>query len=656
MVAKPVWTVEQIVNQLAYEGTSTAPWSSSELGVPRELTFSFPTEAPPEDAVVVDYDTFAAFNADQTAAARQAVANFADVIDVAFTEVAGGGGDIRFMTLYHSSPTNYYSGMAYGPGPGYGGDVFINRFPNPNHDVVHPAPSEVGFVTFMHEIAHAMGLGHGGNYDGGYPTYAADALYAQDTQQYTVMSYFDRLFAENGSDHTYEGNEQRFAETLMLYDIAALQSLYGANPTTRAGDTTYGFNSNVGADSPYDFSQNIDPVVCIYDAGGVDTLDFSGFTERTRLDLGEGAFSDTARMAQNVSIAFGTVIENANGGSAADLIVGNAIGNVLRGNGGADNLEGLDGDDTIFGGGNPTSGISLGSGVFRDQSASNGARSSAVDISRLFSLRSDGDISNSTTVPHVQIRNLNTTASRDYFKLTINNVGAVITLDADHTPIDPVFVDTFVQIFDSKGVLKAENDTSYGSDPGSQHGNDSLLEYTVTKPGTYFISVGNSGDQNLPAGGSYELQVSVAGERFSNEKLKGGNGADTLFGQKGQDDLNGGLGADTISGGAGRDSIIFNTTLGPSNVDTITDFVAGDTIKLDDAIFTRLGTWSAAKFWASATGAAHDASDRIVYETDTGKLLYDADGNRAGGRAAVLFAQLGTNSHPLIDAGDFAIV
>jgi serralysin len=560
------------------------------------------------------------------------------------------------MTTYHSSPDNYYSAQAYGPGPGYHGDVFVNRYPNPSHDVVHPAPSEVGFVTFLHEVCHAMGLAHGGDYGPGNPTYATDALYSQDTQQYTVMSFFDRYFADNGSDHTYEGNEQRFAETLMVYDIAALQSLYGANPNTRLGNTTYGFNANVGAGSPYDFSQNIDPVVCIYDAGGIDALDLSGFTESTRIDLHDGSFSDTARMAQNVSIAFGTIIENGYGGSAADIIVGNAIGNVLCGNGGADDINGLEGNDTLFGGDNLTSGISLGSGVFRDKSASNSSRSAAVDISQLFSLKNDGDIFNSTTVPHVQIRNLHTTASLDWFKLTVNNAGAIITLDVDHATVDgaPVFVDTHLRLYDSKGKLKAENDTSYGSDPGSQHGNDSLIEYTVTKPGTYYIAVGNSGFVNLPPGGSYELQVSVDRERFPNEKLDGGEGDDMLFGEKGSDDLSGGLGADTIGSGAGRDSIIFNTLLGPSNVDLITDFKADDTIVLDDAIFTRVGRWGASKFWASASGKAHDASDRITYETDTGRLFYDADGNKAGAR--VLFAQLGTTAHPLIDATDVALI
>ncbi|MGO4842881.1 calcium-binding protein, partial [Rhizobiaceae sp. 2RAB30] len=70
--------------------------------------------------------------------------------------------------------------------------------------------------------------------------------------------------------------------------------------------------------------------------------------------------------------------------------------------------------------------------------------------------------------------------------------------------------------------------------------------------------------------------------------------------------------------------------------------VPQDTIRLDNAVMaglgTTLGTLAAAKFWKSATGLAHDADDRIIYETDTGKLFYDSNGNAAGG--AIHFATL----------------
>jgi Ca2+-binding RTX toxin-like protein len=118
--------------------------------------------------------------------------------------------------------------------------------------------------------------------------------------------------------------------------------------------------------------------------------------------------------------------------------------------------------------------------------------------------------------------------------------------------------------------------------------------------------------------------------------------ANTLTGNAGNNVLNGGLGSDILTGGAGADSFLFNTALGASNVDQITDFVAiDDTIRLDDAVFTALGlgTLAGAAFASNLTGDATTNAHRIIYETDTGQLYYDADG--VGGAAArVQFATL----------------
>lgn len=54
-----------------------------------------------------------------------------------------------------------------------------------------------------------------------------------------------------------------------------------------------------------------------------------------------------------------------------------------------------------------------------------------------------------------------------------------------------------------------------------------------------------------------------------------------------------------------------------------------------------LGTLHVSKFWMSTSGLAHDATDRIIYETDTGKLFYDPDGTGAVGR--IQFAGLAPN-------------
>jgi Ca2+-binding RTX toxin-like protein len=130
--------------------------------------------------------------------------------------------------------------------------------------------------------------------------------------------------------------------------------------------------------------------------------------------------------------------------------------------------------------------------------------------------------------------------------------------------------------------------------------------------------------------------------------------ANTLVGNGGANSLNGLTGNDTLTGGSGADSFIFSTALGSSNIDVITDFSSpGDTIRLDDAVFTglALGTLSAAAFARNTTGNAADASDRIIYETDTGKLFFDRDGT--GAAAKVHFATVGTNI--AMTAADFFV-
>ncbi|MDE3816037.1 calcium-binding protein [Sinorhizobium meliloti] len=141
-----------------------------------------------------------------------------------------------------------------------------------------------------------------------------------------------------------------------------------------------------------------------------------------------------------------------------------------------------------------------------------------------------------------------------------------------------------------------------------------------------------------------------------NNAMSGNGAANTLNGAAGNDLLNGSLGNDTLIGSAGLDTFFFSTALNASsNVDTIVDFVvADDTIRLEDGIFTAVvgtGVLTAAQFATNSTGLAEDADDRIIYESDTGQLLYDSDGNGSGG--SVHFATIGTNL--AISAADFFI-
>ena len=159
--------------------------------------------------------------------------------------------------------------------------------------------------------------------------------------------------------------------------------------------------------------------------------------------------------------------------------------------------------------------------------------------------------------------------------------------------------------------------------------------------------------ENLDGGAYGDHFVGDAGYN----SLRGFAGNDVLDGRAGGDMLVGGKGSDVLIGGAGAD--IFGFSDIRTGIDTIVDLRAsqGDTIRLSRSAFVGMSNHplTADEFYA-APGAtqAHDASDRIVYDTTTGALYYDADG--LGGQAALQFALLGTEHHPLLQFSQFTVV
>jgi len=156
---------------------------------------------------------------------------------------------------------------------------------------------------------------------------------------------------------------------------------------------------------------------------------------------------------------------------------------------------------------------------------------------------------------------------------------------------------------------------------------------------------GSSGDDVIHGlGGSDKLYGNQGNDRLEggsgNDSLWGGSGADTLLGGDGRDALYGGTGLDVLTGGAGSDRFVFDASLGPSNVDKITDFSSvDDTIYLENGVFTAListGTLNASAFFSGTV--AQDSSDRVIYNPNTGALTYDPDGT--GTAASVEFAQV----------------
>ena len=511
------------------------------------------------------------------------------------------------------------------------------------------------------------------------------------------MSYFEAY--ETGAFHYSNG--VKYASTLLLHDIAAVQRLYGANMTARTGDTIYGFNSTAGLDS-YDFTKNQAPVIAIWDAGGAhDVLDASGYAFNQVIDLHAGAFSNIGGMRLNVAIAEGTTIEDAVGGSLDDTMTGNAGANILTGNGGWDTISGLDGDDTLNGNdgndnlnggdgkdllsggaGNDTltggtGGDQLNGGAGDDTTTGgDGNDTYFVDSDLDYAIESNAVLGSGGD--DLVVSGVSYWLGDNFERLTLSGTAAIAAI--------------------GNGLANALTGNSAANVLNGYGGNDSLnggggADVMNGGDGSDIYYIDNGADKAIEsnaalASGGSDLVVSTVtfalganvermtlsgaaaiggtGNALANQ-LTGNSGANTLAGLGGNDVISGGAGNDTIkgglgndwlTGGAGRDVFVFDTVLRPSaNRDTIKDFSsADDTIKLENAVFTGLGTsigaLAAAKFWASAQGVAHDASDRIIYNKSTGVLSYDADGNGKG--AAIQFALL--ENHAPLNIGDFIVI
>ncbi|MBO9379530.1 peptidase M10, serralysin-like protein [Sphingomonas histidinilytica] len=209
------------------------------------------------------------------------------------------------------------------------------------------------YTTLIHEWGHVLGLGHGGAYDEsldfGSPRYTSF-----DSLPWTLMSYNDPASGfswgtSRASDGLLYANTP---VTPMPLDIVAIQRIYGvAIDTPLSGGQVYGFNSNItGPIARYfDFTQNSRPIVTLWNKGVGNTLDVSGFTTPSTIDLHDGAFSSVTGLKNDIAIAYGTRIDSAITGPGNDTIVGNDNSDVIMAGAGNDSITGGSGNDHLYG-------------------------------------------------------------------------------------------------------------------------------------------------------------------------------------------------------------------------------------------------------------------------------------------------------------------
>jgi Ca2+-binding RTX toxin-like protein len=156
-----------------------------------------------------------------------------------------------------------------------------------------------------------------------------------------------------------------------------------------------------------------------------------------------------------------------------------------------------------------------------------------------------------------------------------------------------------------------------------------------------------------------DLANRIDGQAAVNVSVDGRGGNDTIYGTYWADHIDGGTGRDVLYGLGHYDTFFFRAAAGTANADTIVGFNSGEaTIAMENGVFTALG--AAGRFaegdarFAAGAGftSGRDGNDRVVYDTSTGNLYYDADGSGAG--AAQIFATL--QGAPDLAASDFGVI
>lgn len=633
-----------------------------------DLTYSFPSVAADyDDGAYPDYANLSAGFSDITA--KQIVAfdywfgNYEAVSGLTFTELDGAPGDQdedQEATLRYANSTN--AGGAFGKFPGnqpFNGDAWFDT------EGDDPDLGEKDWLVIGHEMGHTLGLKHG-HIKG---PIAGPMAPDRDCREFSIMTYREYIGASTAQGSGYTIKNGHNPQSLMMYDIAAIQHMYGANFGSNSGNSVYTFSTSTGAMS-INGVQTVEGAAIsniifrtIWDGNGTDTYDFSAYTRNLAIDLRPGFWTDLdvggTKQRADLDTAdttganpFGyarghvcnalqyngdarSLIENAVGGSGDDTLTGNDAWNTLDGGTGDDSYFGGIGNDTIidedgantFDGGTGTDTLDL-----RAATAgwSVGLGNGVASYSGIFS-----------TV--VSIENVYGGSGNDVF--IGNTLGNRLEGgDGDDSLYGGDGVDTFEDYFGGNAIFGGNDRDTLDLSGGGSRWTVDLVAGTFVKAGIVSTVsdvenvLGGSNDDTIT--GDDEDNTLYGGD--GDDVMAGGLGANILYGGDGDDTLTSTLGLDELFGGNDEDTFVtgtFGVTIdGGGSDDTVFASTFVGTNDLDGGDATDTIDWSASfengLTFDLAAGTVADAfgSDRMAnFEHLTGT---DGDDTITGTSAA----------------------